>query len=191
MPACSRFGAHLLHALVYAIFRLSGDADARRHRGLRALDRHGDRCERTHVRASQRRAPHGQVAPGGGRRGPQTRVSVDLLLEPRHDRDRGDPLLLRHRHGQGLRVHARHRSRGELLHRGRRDADAAARSHRVLSPSPPIALRGRRAHVDTPEAACPSGSARNGSFARRAQVVVLPVVRALIVPGASSSRSVA
>ncbi len=85
---------------------LARDADAARHRRLRALDRYGGRRERADLRAHQRRAVERQDDARRGARRLPARLLGRLRQPLHHDRRRRRALHARHRHGQRLCLHA-------------------------------------------------------------------------------------
>ncbi len=83
-----------------------GDADARGHRGIRALGGHGGGRQHPHLRTHQGRAARGQAPERRHRSGLQPGLDLDLRLQRVDTHDRIHPVVLRQLHRQGLRAGA-------------------------------------------------------------------------------------
>ena len=98
----------------------AGDPDARRHRRLRPVDRHGGRRQHPHLRADEGRAAHREVAAGGGRGGLQPGLELDPRLERVEPHHGHDPVRVRVIGHPRLRARPHHRRPDLDVQRDRR-----------------------------------------------------------------------
>ena len=120
--------AHLLHARrAGAVPAHPGDADPRRHRRLRPLDRHGGRREHPHLRTDEGGDAPRQVAAGGRRGGLRAGLELDPRLERVEPHHGDDPVPVRVVRDPRLRPRPHHRRARLDVQRDHRHPDDPAR----------------------------------------------------------------
>ena len=122
--------------LLYAVDRAGPDhADPAGHRGHHPHHRGGGRRQRGHLRTRARGGARGQDAARGGARGLQEGHHGDHRRQRGDAGDRRDPVPVRDRRREGLRLHALRRDPAVALHGGRRHARGLQRAGRDALPA--------------------------------------------------------